>query len=203
MATVMPLSYERTYVEFPSFYGYGYGGIKSFFTSIWKGAKKVVTSTPVKVAAGVALIGAALPVVSSAIGGAAGAAGAAATAGKVGTALIVGKTIADTAMQYQLGKKQAELIEAQKQAIQSESVLYQQALAQQLQAQQLQAQQMQAQQALAQQLTQQQMPVQQQVLAQQPIQQQMYAQPHKKDNWVKYAAIGGGILLLTMLLLNR
>lgn len=205
------------------YYGYGdYGLFKlaHAWHKVTHGVKKVVTSKPFKVAAGVTLAAVALPHIATAAGigsvasGAGAAAGAATVANAAGSLLSsqVGQAAVGYAVQHKLQKEQykqqKELIreqqlaqlEAQKKALEQQLRAQQLSLQQQLEymkkLQELQAQMLKQRQALAQ------MQMQQQLATRATATPYPVSQPQGND-FMKYALLGGGALLILMLAMNR
>lgn len=209
------------------YYGYGdYGLFKlaHAWHKVTHGVKKVVTSKPFKVAAGVTLAAVALPHIAAAAGIGSVASGAGAAAGvATGTATVVnaagsllssqvGQAAVGYAVQHKLQKEQykqqKELIreqqlaqlEAQKKALEQQLRAQQLSLQQQLEymkkLQEIQAQMLKQRQALAQ------MQMQQQLATRATATPYPVSQPQGND-FMKYALLGGGALLILMLAMNR
>ena len=227
------LEYRLTGVLIPIGYsGYdGYGdfgkwGLAHTFHRVTHGVKKVVTSTPFKVVAGATLAAVALPHIAAAAGissagGAATAAGATtAAAGAVNVAKQVltspvGQVATQYAVQHQLQKeqykqqkklvKEQELaqLEAQKKALEqqlrAQRLSFEQQLAYMRKLQQLQAQILRQRMQLAQ--------MQQTQYTSQDSYTRAAVSPmapaQKKNDFMKYAMLGGGALLILMLAMNR
>jgi len=223
---LIPIGYSG-YDGFGAYGEFGKWGLAKAWHKITHGVKKVVTSKPFKIAAGVTLAAVALPHIaataSTVAGAASGAAGTAGTvaagAGAIGAASqILSSPVGQAAIQYGVQHQlQKEQYKQQKKLIREQQLAQleaqKKALEQQLRAQQLSLQQqleyMKKLQEIQAQILKQRM-----ALAQLQAQSQL-SQPYatrgmtatmatqKKDDFMKYALLGGGALLILMLAMNR